>query len=107
MIRSRAGSRPVISRSIQTRLWSSVVSAVSVVMQGSRHKFSQHSWARARTYTAAMSFLAWTTVFAAALVASLAIRAWLLARQVRHVAQHRDEVPAAFRSSVDLAAHRR
>ena len=54
-----------------------------------------------------MSFRAWTTVFAAALVASLAIRAWLLARQVRHVAQHRDEVPAAFRSSVDLAAHRR
>ena len=54
-----------------------------------------------------MSSLTWTSVFAAALVASLAIRAWLLARQVRHVARHRDEVPAAFRSSVELAAHQR
>jgi STE24 endopeptidase len=54
-----------------------------------------------------MSFLVWTTVFAAALVASLAVRAWLLARHVRHVALHRDEVPAAFRSSVELGAHRR
>jgi STE24 endopeptidase len=54
-----------------------------------------------------MSPLVWTTVFAAALVASLAIRAWLLARQVRHVALHRGEVPAAFRSSVELAAHQR
>ena len=54
-----------------------------------------------------MSSLTWTSVFAAALVASLAMRAWLLARQVRHVALHRGEVPAAFRSSVDLAAHQR
>ncbi len=35
------------------------------------------------------------------------IRAWLLARQVRHVALHRGEVPAAFRSSVELVAHQR
>jgi STE24 endopeptidase len=54
-----------------------------------------------------MSFVVWTTVFASALVASLAIRTWLLARQVRHVARHRDEVPVAFRSSVELAAHQR
>ena len=54
-----------------------------------------------------MSSLTWTSVFAAALVASLAIRTWLLARQVRHVARHRDEVPAAFRGSVELAAHQR
>ncbi len=54
-----------------------------------------------------MSSLTWTIVFAAALVLSLAMRAWLLARQVRHVALHRDEVPAAFRSAVELAAHRR
>ena len=70
-------------------------------------KFSQHSSAHARTYTGVMPFLAWTTVFAAALVASFAIRAWLLARQVRHVALHRGEVPAAFRSSVELVAHQR
>jgi STE24 endopeptidase len=54
-----------------------------------------------------MSFLTWTSVFAAALVASLGIRAWLLARQVRHVARHRNEVPAAFRSSVELLTHQR
>jgi STE24 endopeptidase len=54
-----------------------------------------------------MSSLTWTSMFAAALVASLAMRAWLLARQIRHVALHRGEVPAAFRSSVDLAAHQR
>ena len=53
------------------------------------------------------SSLAWTSVFAAALVLSLAIRSWLLARQVRHVARHRDAVPSAFRASVDLAAHQR
>ena len=54
-----------------------------------------------------MSSLVWSCIFAGALVASLAIRAWLLARQVRHVARHRDEVPAAFRAAVDLAAHQR
>ena len=54
-----------------------------------------------------MSSLAWTSLFAAALVASLALRSWLLARQVRHVALHRDDVPAAFRSTVALAAHQR
>ena len=54
-----------------------------------------------------MSPLTWTIVFATALVVSLAMRAWLLARQVRHVALHRDEVPEAFRSAVELAAHRR
>ena len=70
-------------------------------------KFSQHCTVRADTYTGDMPSLAWTSVFAVALVVSLAIRAWLLARQVRHVALHRGEVPAAFRSSVELAAHQR
>ncbi len=46
-------------------------------------------------------------VFAAALVASLALRAWLSLRQVRHVASHRDRVPESFRATVDLAAHRK
>jgi STE24 endopeptidase len=49
----------------------------------------------------------WTLVFAVALVASLALRAWLAGRQVRHVARHRDTVPAPFRATVDLAAHRK
>ena len=46
-------------------------------------------------------------MFAIVLAASLLLRAWLSARQVRHVAGHRDEVPQAFRASVDLAAHRK
>jgi len=54
-----------------------------------------------------MSSLAWTSVFAAALALSLAVRAWLLARQVRHVALHRGEVPPAFRATVPLPAHQR
>jgi STE24 endopeptidase len=54
-----------------------------------------------------MSSLAWTIMFATALVASLATRAWLLARQVRHVALHRGEVPEAFRARVSLAVHQR
>jgi STE24 endopeptidase len=54
-----------------------------------------------------MSSLVWTSLFAFALVASLATRAWLMARQVRHVFRHREEVPLPFRASVDLAAHRK
>ncbi|MEO7116340.1 MAG: M48 family metallopeptidase [Caldimonas sp.] len=54
-----------------------------------------------------MTSLAWTELFAIALAASLLLRAWLSARQVRHVASHRDEVPQAFRASVELAAHRK
>ncbi len=51
--------------------------------------------------------MAWTELFAIALAVSLVLRAWLSTRQVRHVAGHRDEVPPAFRASVDLAAHRK
>ena len=54
-----------------------------------------------------MPSLVWTFAFAAALVVSLALRAWLLARQVRHVALHRDSVPASFRPTVPVVAHRR
>ena len=53
-----------------------------------------------------MSSLAWTRLFAAALVASLAMRD-LAARAARCATSplHRDEVPAAFRATVPLAAH--
>ena len=54
-----------------------------------------------------MSSLLWTSLFAAALVVSLATRAWLAARQVRHVALHRNEVPAPFRAAIPLEAHRK
>lgn len=45
--------------------------------------------------------------FAVALVAGLLLRFWLASRQMRHVAQHRGEVPAAFASQISLAAHQK
>jgi STE24 endopeptidase len=46
-------------------------------------------------------------VFALAVLAWLAARLWLASRQIRHVATHRHEVPAAFAATVTLAAHQR
>jgi STE24 endopeptidase len=46
-------------------------------------------------------------VFAAALLLSLAAKLWLATRQMRHVASHRDAVPAAFAGTVTPEAHRR
>ncbi len=54
-----------------------------------------------------MTALAFSTLFAAALLLSVAVRLWLATRQVRHVARHRDAVPAGFAGRVTLAAHRR
>ncbi|MEF7613940.1 M48 family metallopeptidase [Aquincola sp. MAHUQ-54] len=48
-----------------------------------------------------------TLLFAAALLASLAVKFWLASRQMRHVARHRDAVPADFAATVPLAAHQR
>jgi STE24 endopeptidase len=48
-----------------------------------------------------------TWAFVAALTLSLAARLWLATRQMRHVAQHRHAVPAAFAGSVTLEAHQR
>ena len=48
-----------------------------------------------------------TLAFAAFLVAGLAVKFWLASRQVRHVAQHRDVVPAPFAGTVSLAAHQK
>ena len=45
--------------------------------------------------------------FAAALLASLAVKFWLATRQMRHVAQHRNQVPAAFAATVTPEAHRK
>ena len=46
-------------------------------------------------------------LFALALAASLLLRFWLASRQIRHVARHRDVVPAAFAGHVSLAAHQK
>lgn len=48
-----------------------------------------------------------TFAFAAALLLSLAVRYWLATRQMRHVAAHREQVPAAFAGRITPEAHRK
>ena len=48
-----------------------------------------------------------TFVFAATLAAGLILKLWLNSRQIRHVAQHRDEVPGDFARTITLAAHQK
>ena len=48
-----------------------------------------------------------TLAFALALVAGLIVKFWLATRQIRHVARHRDAVPAAFAPAITLAAHQK
>jgi STE24 endopeptidase len=48
-----------------------------------------------------------TFAFAAFLLAGLAAKFWLASRQVRHVAQHRNDVPPMFRETVSLGAHQK
>jgi len=45
--------------------------------------------------------------FAIALVASLLLKFWLATRQMRHVAQHRGAVPAAFADRITLESHQK
>jgi STE24 endopeptidase len=54
-----------------------------------------------------MQARALTLLFAAALVASLLLKFWLATRQMRHVAEHRSAVPAAFAASITLPAHQK
>ncbi|MBB3179347.1 M48 family metallopeptidase [Variovorax sp. Sphag1AA] len=51
--------------------------------------------------------LATTLAFALALVAGLVVKFWLASRQVRHVARHRQAVPAAFQQAITLDAHQK
>jgi STE24 endopeptidase len=46
-------------------------------------------------------------VFALVLSASMLCKLWLATRQMRHVAQHRDQVPPAFIGTVSLQAHQK
>ena len=48
-----------------------------------------------------------TLAFALGLTLSLVLKFWLASRQMRHVAQHRSAVPAAFAGKVSLAAHQK
>jgi STE24 endopeptidase len=54
-----------------------------------------------------MQPIAVTGLFVAVFAAVLLLRLWLSSRQIRHVAQHRAEVPARFSGTVSLASHRR
>lgn len=54
-----------------------------------------------------MQSTALTLLFAAALLASLMVKFWLSTRQMRHVAAHRNAVPAAFAQTITLAAHQK
>jgi STE24 endopeptidase len=51
--------------------------------------------------------LSMTVAFATALVAGLLLKFWLATRQIRHVAQHRAQVPADFASRISLQAHQK
>jgi STE24 endopeptidase len=51
--------------------------------------------------------LAMTLTLALLLVANLLTKLWLSGRQVRHVAQHRAHVPAAFARTISLDAHQK
>jgi len=48
-----------------------------------------------------------TLVFLCVLALSFALRTWLGWRQLRHVAAHRDAVPAAFSETIALSEHQR
>ncbi len=63
---------------------------------------SSDSWS-----LSALSALSVSLAFVAAVVLSFLAKLWLSGRQVRHVAQHRDAVPAAFAGTVSLKAHQK
>ena len=46
-----------------------------------------------------------STLFVLVLLTNVAAKLWLARRQLRHVAAHRAEVPAAFREQIGIAAH--
>ncbi|MFG5777631.1 M48 family metallopeptidase [Comamonas sp. J-3] len=51
--------------------------------------------------------LLFTLLFAAALVLGVLLKLWLATRQMRHVAAHRNAVPALFAERISLAAHQK
>lgn len=53
------------------------------------------------------SSLYFTWLFTGLLCLSVLLRLWLASRQIRHVAMHRDCVPAAFAHNIALSAHQK
>ena len=58
-------------------------------------------------FTSNSASLNTTVAFALALTISLVLKYWLASRQIRHVAQNRSAVPAAFAAKITLAAHQK
>ncbi len=54
-----------------------------------------------------MTSFSFTVLFAAVLVLGLIVRFYLASRQIRHIAQHRSSVPAAFANTITLASHQK
>lgn len=54
-----------------------------------------------------MTANALSILFVFALMANATVRLWLAIRQIRHVAGHRDAVPAAFEGQISLVSHQR
>lgn len=54
-----------------------------------------------------MSSFAFTVLFVGFLILSIVIRFWLASRHVRHIAAHRNAVPAQFADRIPLKAHQR
>jgi STE24 endopeptidase len=54
-----------------------------------------------------MTASAFSVIFAAALLLTVALKYWLAWRQIRHVAAHADRVPAQFAGRVSPEAHRK
>ena len=59
------------------------------------------------TLTALDPSLALTLLFALLLIVGLLLRTWLASRQIRHVAQHRAQVPTDFVGTISLPAHQK
>jgi STE24 endopeptidase len=51
--------------------------------------------------------LVFTLLFSAVLLLGLLVKFWLASRQIRHVAQHRDQVPADYAQKITPEAHRK
>jgi STE24 endopeptidase len=54
-----------------------------------------------------MTSFSFTVLFAAVLLLGLIVRFYLATRQIRHIAQHRSKVPAAFVNTISLASHQK
>lgn len=54
-----------------------------------------------------MMSYAFTTTFIALLITTTLVRFWLSGRHIRHVQAHRNAVPSAFSSTIELSAHQK